>query len=110
EQLEWYVSSQPHLWQLTLLHLASAYLVVNRPERAVDAARRASHLPGDGATLARAYVVMALVEQGQPEEALTALPEVRAGDLSPRMRSRLAVAEARAHCNSQRDLGMAERR
>jgi hypothetical protein len=110
EQLEWYVSSQPHFRQLTLLHLCSAYLAEHRPERAVDAARRAATHPGEGQAVARAYLVIALVEQGQPEEALTALNDVRPGDLSPRMRSRLAVAEARAHCNSQRDLGMAERR
>ena len=110
EQLEWYVSGQPLLWQTTLLHLANGYLTVERPERAVDAARRAIPLHPDGANLARTYLVMALVEQNQPAEALEALAALRPGDLSPRMRARLSVAEARAHCNSERDLGLAEQR
>jgi hypothetical protein len=115
EQLEWYVSGQPLLWQTTLLHLANAYLTVERPERAVDAARRAIPLHPDGANLARAYLVIAFVEQNQPREALEALADVRPGDLSPRMRARLLVAEARAHCNSPpdqatRNLGLAEQR
>jgi hypothetical protein len=109
EALEWAVADRPELWQLTLLHLANAYLASERPDRAADAAYRASQLQGESRDLALSYLCVAQVEQGLYPAATELLSRLAEASLPAAMRARLQLAEARIICNAGGDHGRAER-